>query len=54
MGSHLVTGRIEVLDLAVVGPFVGNIESGCDGTSIGVDAVLLKEVGVQHLVQVIH
>lgn len=49
-----MTGRIEILDLAIVCPFVGNIERGSDGTSVGVDAVLLKEVGVQHLVQVIH
>jgi len=54
VGSNLVAGGIEILDLAVVGPFVGHVEGGRDGTAIGILSSLLEQVGVQTLVQIVH
>lgn len=45
---------IEILDLAVVGPLVGHIEGGRDGTAVRVLPSLLEQVGVETLVQVVH
>lgn len=49
-----MTVGVEILNLAVVGPLVGNIEGGGDRASVGVDAIALKQILVQLLVQVIH
>jgi len=54
VGSNLVARGIEILDLAVVGPLVGHVERGRDGTSVGVLPSLLEQVGVETLVQVVH
>lgn len=48
-----MTAGVEILDLAVVGPLVRDVESSWDGTSIGVVSALLKQVGVETLVQVV-
>lgn len=45
---------IEILNLAVVGPLVGHVEGGRDGTAVGVLPSLLEQVGVETLVQVVH
>jgi len=54
VGSNLVAGGIEILDLAVVGPLVGHVEGGRDGTAVGILSSLLEQVGVQTLVQIVH
>lgn len=49
-----MAGGIEILNLAVVGPLVGHVEGGRDGTAVGVLSSLLKQVGIETLVQVVH
>lgn len=49
-----MTIGVEVLDLAVIGPFVRDVESGRNGASIGVNTTLFEEVRVQALVEVVH
>ena len=44
----------EVLDLAVVGPLVADIEGGGDGAPVGVGPVRAEDVLVEVLVQVAH
>lgn len=44
---------VEILDLAVVGPLVGDVEGGRDGAAVRVFAPLLEQVGVEALVQVV-
>lgn len=49
-----MTAGIKILDLAVVGPFMGDVERGRDGTAVRVLPSLLEQISVQTLVQVIH
>lgn len=49
-----MTGGIQVLDLAVVSPFVGHVEGRRDGTAIRVLSSLLKQIRIKTLVKVIH
>lgn len=49
-----MTGCIEILNLAVIGPFVGDVERRRDGTAVRVFTSLFKEIGVQALVQVVN
>jgi hypothetical protein len=48
-----MTGGIEVLHLAVIGPLVRHVEGRADGAAVGVVAALLEQVGVQALVEVV-
>ena len=54
MGGNFVTGGVQVLDLAVVCPFVGHVEGRRDGTPIGVLSSLLKQIRIKTLVKVVH
>lgn len=45
---------IEILDLAVVCPLVGDVESGGDGAAVRIFPALLEQVRVETLVQVVH
>jgi len=45
-----VARGIEILNLAVIGPLVGHVESGRDGTTVGVLPSLLEQVSVETLV----
>lgn len=49
-----MTRGIEILNLAVVGPLVGHVEGGRDGTAVGILSSLLEQVGIETLVQVVH
>jgi hypothetical protein len=51
--GHFVSVGVQVLHLAVVGPFVRHVEGGGDGAAVGVDASALKQRLVQALVQVV-
>lgn len=44
---------VQVLHLAVVGPFVRHVEGGRDGAAVGVDASALEQRLVKTLVQVV-
>ena len=44
---------VQVLHLLVVGPLVRDVEGGRDRAAVGVDAVVLKHVLVQALVEVV-
>jgi hypothetical protein len=48
-----VSVGVQVLHLAIVGPFVRHVEGGGDGAAVGVDASALKQRLVQTLVQVV-
>lgn len=52
--GNLVARGIEILNLAVVGPLVGHVERGRDGTAVRVLSSLLEQIGVETLVQVVH
>lgn len=54
MRSNLVAGGVEILHLAVIGPLMGHVEGGRDGTAVRILSALLEQIGVQTLVQVIH
>lgn len=54
VGGNLVARGIEILNLAVVGPLVGHVEGGRDGTAVGILSSLLEQVGIETLVQVVH
>lgn len=59
--SHLRNGvrrnfmalRIQILNLAVVRPFVGHIEGGAQRTPVWIDASFLEQIGVELLVEVV-
>ena len=44
---------VEVLNLAVIGPFVGHVEGGRYGAAVGIDTLLLEEILVEFFVQII-
>lgn len=54
VGSHLVAIGVQVLNLTVVSPLVGDVERRGDGASVGVDAAFPEQIGVQLLVEVVH
>lgn len=54
MRSHLVTVRVQVLDLTVVGPLVRDVEGGGDWATVRVDAVAFEQILVQLLVQIVY
>lgn len=54
VGCDLMTGSIQVLNLAIVGPLVGHIHGGHDWTAIGVYAAIFEEFLVKLLIEVIH
>lgn len=45
---------VQILHLTVIGPLMGDVKGGCDGTTVGINTALLKEIRVQLLVQVIY
>lgn len=49
-----MTGRVEILNLAVVGPLVGDVERGRDGATVRIFPPFLEQIGVQSLVQIVH
>ena len=49
-----MTGGVEILHLAVVGPLVGDVEGGGDGAAVWILSPFLEQVDVQALVQVVH
>ena len=51
---YLVAFGKQILDLAVVGPLVADVEGGCDGAAVGVGPVRAEDVLVEVLVQVTH
>lgn len=53
VGSHLVAFGVQTLNLTVISPLVGDVESGGDRASVRVDAAPSEEVGVQLFVQVV-
>lgn len=54
VGGNLMTGRVEILNLAVVGPLVGDVERGRDGATVRIFPPFLEQIGVQALVQIVH
>lgn len=48
-----MTRSVQVLDLAVIGPFMGHIERGRDGTTVRIDATFVEEILIEDLVKVI-
>jgi hypothetical protein len=54
MRSNFVSVGMNVLNLAVVGPLVADVEGGGDGAAVGVVPVRAEQVLVQVLVQVAH
>lgn len=54
VGGNFVTGCVQILHLAVVGPLVGHVERRRDGTAVRVFTSLLEQIGVKALVQVVH
>lgn len=54
VGGNLMTGRVEILNLAVVGPLVGDVERGRDGATVRIFPPFLEQIGVQSLVQIVH
>ena len=52
VGSHLVSVSVEVLDLGVVSPLVGHVESGLNGAAVGVVATS-KELLIERLVEIV-
>ena len=53
VGGYLVTGRIQILNLAVIRPLVRHVESRGNGTAIRIFSSVLEQVGVQALVQIV-
>ena len=53
VGGYLVTGRVQILNLAVIRPLVRHVESRGNGTAIRIFPSVLEQVGVQALVQII-
>lgn len=49
-----MTGRVEILNLAVVGPLVRDVERGRDGATVRIFPPFLEQIGVQSLVQIVH
>lgn len=49
-----MTGGIEILHLAVVGPLVGDVERGGDRAAVWIFPPFLEQVDVEALVQVVH
>lgn len=49
-----MTIGVKILHLTVIGPLVRHVESGTNGTSIGIDTALLEQIHVQLFVQVVH
>lgn len=54
MGGNLMTTGIEILYLAVVGPLVGDVERGRDGTAVWIFSSFLEQVAVETLIQIVH
>ena len=54
MRRDLVALGEKVLDLAVVGPLVADVEGGGDGAAVGVGPMRAEDVLVEVLVQVAH
>ena len=52
VGRHLVSVSVEVLDLGVVSPLVGHVESGLNGAAVGVVATS-KELLIERLVEIV-
>ena len=52
MGGHFVAVSVEVLDLGVVSPLVGHVESGLNGAAVGVVATS-KELLIERLVEIV-
>ena len=48
--SNFVSVGVQVLDLAVVGPFVGHVKCARDRTSVGIDSTRFKQVAVKFFV----
>lgn len=53
VGSHFMTVSVQVLNLTVVSPFVGNVECSRDWTTVGIHTPTLEEIGVKLLIQVV-
>lgn len=49
-----MTTGIEILYLAVVGPLVGDVERGRDGTAVWIFSSFLEQVAVETLIQIVH
>lgn len=49
-----MTGRVEILNLAVVGPLVRDVERGRDGATVRIFPPFLEQISVQSLVQIVH
>ena len=54
VGRHLVSLGVEVLNLAVISPFMGNVECAADRTPVWVLATGVEDVPVVVFVQIIH
>lgn len=48
-----MTGSVKILDLTVIGPFMGHIERGRYRAAVGIDTAFFEKVLVQNLVEVI-
>jgi len=53
MRRNFMTSRIQVLDVAIVCPLMGYVESGCYGAAIGVCSSVFKQICIQSLVEII-
>lgn len=51
---HLVSVRVQVLHLAVVGPLVRHVEGGGDRATVGIDTSTFEQILVQLFVQIVN
>ena len=49
-----MTLSVKILYLGVIGPFMTNIHGRQDGTPVGVDTTILKQVSVKLLIEIIY
>lgn len=53
MWSDFVSVGVEILNLGVIRPFVGNVESGGNGATVRVDSSAFEQFGVETFVEVV-
>ena len=48
-----MSGSVQILHLAVIGPLVRHVESGRNGAAVGIEVACFEEILVQILVEII-
>lgn len=49
-----MTGRVQILHLTVIGPFVGHVEGRRDRATVGILPSILEQIRVKTFVQVVN